>query len=95
MKRVTHACDASMSRKHNMNQRPAVHWWNDQISVLRKKCHKKRRISQRSYRRPNSAKLITEYKNVRRALNKAIKDSKRRCWEELINEADKDPWGRP
>ncbi|GBP28857.1 hypothetical protein EVAR_24533_1 [Eumeta japonica] len=25
----------------------------------------------------------------------AIKDSKRRCWEELISEVDKDPWGRP
>ncbi|GBP15361.1 Probable RNA-directed DNA polymerase from transposon X-element [Eumeta japonica] len=43
----------------------------------------------------NATELITEYKNARRSLNKAIKDSKRRCWEELINEVDKDPWGRP
>ncbi|GBP95723.1 hypothetical protein EVAR_70151_1 [Eumeta japonica] len=34
MKRVTHACDASMPRKHNMNQRPAVHWWNDPVAAL-------------------------------------------------------------
>ncbi|GBP58737.1 hypothetical protein EVAR_35516_1 [Eumeta japonica] len=79
MKRVTHTSDASMPRKHNINQRPAVHWWNDQISVLHKECHKKGRISHRSYRRPNSAELITEYKNARQALNKTIKDSKRRC----------------
>ncbi|GBP82181.1 hypothetical protein EVAR_60291_1 [Eumeta japonica] len=72
MKRDTHACDASMLRKHNMNQRPA-----------------------RSYRRPNSAELITEYKKARRSFYKAIKDSTRRYWEELINEVDKNPWGRP
>ncbi|XP_046666850.1 uncharacterized protein LOC124358590 [Homalodisca vitripennis] len=58
-------------------------------------CQKKRRISQRGYRRPNSAELVAEYKTARRRLNKAIKDSKRQCWEELINEVDKDPWGRP
>ena len=95
MKRVTQACDASMPRKRGINQRPSVHWWNDHISVLRKECHKKRRISQRGYRRPNSAELVAEYKKARRSLNKAIKDSKRQCWKELINEVDKDLWGRP
>ncbi|GBP37717.1 Retrovirus-related Pol polyprotein from type-1 retrotransposable element R1 [Eumeta japonica] len=42
----------------------------------------------------DASELITEYKNARRELNKAIKDSKR-CWEEFINEVDKDPLGRP
>ncbi|GBP73796.1 hypothetical protein EVAR_54848_1 [Eumeta japonica] len=47
MKRVTQACDASMSRKRSMNQRPAAYRWIGQISVLRKECLKKRRITQR------------------------------------------------
>ncbi|GBO99906.1 Retrovirus-related Pol polyprotein from type-1 retrotransposable element R1 [Eumeta japonica] len=71
MMRVTQACDASMPRKRVMNSRPAVHWWNDHISNLRKECHRKRRISQRH------------------------KESKSRCWKELIHEVDKDVWGRP
>ncbi|GBP80203.1 hypothetical protein EVAR_100080_1 [Eumeta japonica] len=92
MMRVTQACDASMPRKRVMNSRPAVHWWNDHISNLRKECHRKRRISQRSYKRPNSAVLIAEYKKARHELNKAIKESKSRCWKELIHEVDKDVW---
>uniref|UniRef100_A0A6M2DSR2 Putative r1-6 dk n=1 Tax=Xenopsylla cheopis TaxID=163159 RepID=A0A6M2DSR2_XENCH len=95
MKRVTQACDASMPRKRGINSRPPVYWWNDDISILRKECHKKRRISQRGYRRTNSAELIEEYKMARRQLNKAIKESKKKCWEELIHEVDKDVRGRP
>ncbi|GBP22397.1 Putative 115 kDa protein in type-1 retrotransposable element R1DM [Eumeta japonica] len=41
------------------------------------------------------AKLISEYKKARQELNKAIKDSKRRCWKELVEGVEKDPWGRP
>lgn len=71
MKRVTQACDASMPRKCGMNQRPPVHWWNDHIRDLRKECLRRRRISQRGYRRSNSAELVAEYKMARRSLNKA------------------------
>ncbi|GBP20509.1 hypothetical protein EVAR_78886_1 [Eumeta japonica] len=68
-----------MPRKRGMNQRPPVHWWNDHITLLRKECPKKRRISQRGCRWPNSAELVAEYKSTRRCLNKAIKDSKKNC----------------
>ncbi|GBP54610.1 hypothetical protein EVAR_35871_1 [Eumeta japonica] len=71
------ACDTCMLRKHGINQRPPVHWWNDHISSLWKECLKKRRISQRGYRQPNSADLVAEYKSAQRCLNKAIKDSKK------------------
>lgn len=95
MKRVAQACDASMPRKRGENQRPSVHWWNDQISVLRSECFRKRRIYQRNRRRPKSAELVVEYKKARRELNRAIKDSKRRSWKDLIDEVERDPWGRP
>ncbi|XP_015509714.2 uncharacterized protein LOC107216897 [Neodiprion lecontei] len=95
MTKITQACDTCMPRKRGINQRPSVHWWNDQISALRTACLKKRRTSQRGYRRPNSVELVAEYKKARRELNKAIKDSKKRCWKELVEEVERDPWGRP
>ncbi|GBP31370.1 hypothetical protein EVAR_13490_1 [Eumeta japonica] len=55
------------------------------------KCLKKRRISQRGYRQSNSADLVAEYKKARRKMNKAIKNSKRPCWKELVEEVEKDP----
>ncbi|GBP96285.1 Putative 115 kDa protein in type-1 retrotransposable element R1DM [Eumeta japonica] len=58
------------------------------------KCLKKKNIL-RGYRRPNCAELIVEYKKARQELNKIIKDSKRRCWKDLVEEVEKDPWGRP
>ncbi|XP_044583012.1 uncharacterized protein LOC123264033 [Cotesia glomerata] len=95
MTRIAQACDTCMPRKRGINKRPSVHWWNDQINALRTACHKKRRLSQRGHRRPNSAELVAEYKKAHRELNNAIKDSKRRCWKELVDEVEKDPWGRP
>lgn len=38
---------------------------------------------------------MAEYNKARRELNRAIKESKRRCWKELVAEVKKDPWGRP
>ncbi|CAH2094186.1 unnamed protein product [Euphydryas editha] len=95
MLRVGQACDASMNRKRCVNHRQSVHWWNGEISTLREKCLKARRASQRSRKKPNSAELKAEYKTARRRLNAAIRESKRKCWKELIDEVEKDPWGRP
>ncbi|CAH2084175.1 unnamed protein product [Euphydryas editha] len=95
MLRVGQACDASMPRKRCVNHRQSVHWWNGEISTLREKCLKARRASQRSRKKPNSAELKAEYKTARRRLNAAIRESKRKCWKELIDEVEKDPWGRP
>lgn len=95
MKRMMIACDASMPRKRNTNHRSSVHWWNEEISGLRKECLRTRRASQRGRKRPNSAELMSEHKAARRRLNAAIRDSKRKCWNELINEVERDPWGRP
>ncbi|XP_026471396.1 uncharacterized protein LOC113375676 [Ctenocephalides felis] len=95
MERITETCDISMTREHGIDQRQSVHWWTEEISSLRKECLKKRRISQRGYSLSNSAQLVVEYKQARRQLNKAIKDSKVRCWKELLDEVEENPWGRP
>lgn len=95
MRRVSEACDATMPRKRGTNHLPPVHWWNDEIAALRKECLATRRASQRGRNRPNGEELVAAYKMTRRKLNKAIKESKRKCWNELINEVEGDPWGRP
>ncbi|GBP75629.1 Retrovirus-related Pol polyprotein from type-1 retrotransposable element R1 [Eumeta japonica] len=95
MKRMAQACDTCMPRKRGMIQRPRCSGGTTTSAHCGKSVSRKRRISQRGYRRPNSAELVAEYKSARRCLNKAIKDSKKNCWKELINEVDKDLWGRP
>ncbi|XP_020296455.1 uncharacterized protein LOC109861289 [Pseudomyrmex gracilis] len=95
MRRVSEACDATMPRKRGTNHLPPVHWWNDDIAALRKKCLATRGASQRGRNSANPAQLVEEYKVTRRQLNKAIKGCKRKCWNELINEVEGNPWGRP
>ncbi|XP_071644122.1 uncharacterized protein [Temnothorax longispinosus] len=91
MKRITEACDASMPRKRGINNLPSMHWWNDHIATLRKECLIKRRASQRGRKKSNYEELVAEYKNARRSLRKAIRDSKRQCWRDLIEEVENDP----
>ncbi|XP_015121780.1 uncharacterized protein LOC107044425 [Diachasma alloeum] len=95
MRRVTDACDASMSRKRASNHHPPVYWWNNTIADLRKECNAARRSSQRGYNKPNCKEWETRYKKPRRKFTKAIKRSKKKTWNELPAEVEGDPWGRP
>ena len=47
MQRVTEACDVTMPRKKDMDHRPPVHWWSEDIAGLRKKCQQARRLPHR------------------------------------------------
>lgn len=96
MRRVIEACDATMPRKKssNVHSHP-VYWWNDNIATLRRECIKTRRLAQRGRKKPSFDKLEANYKEARRKLNKAIKSSKKRCWDDLLEEVEKDTWGRP
>ncbi|XP_015122576.1 uncharacterized protein LOC107045002 [Diachasma alloeum] len=46
-------------------------------------------------RSPEAEELETKYEEARLTLNKAIKGSNRQCWNELLDEVEADPWGRP
>lgn len=94
MRRVSDACNATMSRKRSTNRLPPMYWWNDTIASLRQECIRARRLSQRGQKRLNSDELEAKHKEARRRLVKAIKCSKRQCWDELLGEVDGDPWGR-
>ena len=84
MKRVTAACDATMTRESSTNRHPSVYWWNDEIATFRKKCILARRAVLRSHR-----------KGIRVSYVKAIEASKTKCCKELQQEVDSDPWGKP
>lgn len=95
MNRVFDACDASMTKGPRRERRPPVYWWTDEIAELRRECHRTRRLAQRAWSRPNYEFLKKQHLDARRAFTKAIKISKCRCWRELGEEVDADPWGRP
>lgn len=38
---------------------------------------------------------LSQFQMARRSLKKAIAQSKTRCWKNLIESVDKDPWGKP
>ncbi|XP_015125408.1 uncharacterized protein LOC107047178 [Diachasma alloeum] len=95
MKRLTEACDATVTRKRATNRHPPVYWWNETIATLRKECNAARRRSQRGRKKPNSEELQTRYTEARRNLSKAIKRSKKQSWRELLAEVESDTWGRP
>ncbi|XP_029173917.1 uncharacterized protein LOC114942669 [Nylanderia fulva] len=93
--RLTKACDATMPRRHSNKRFLPVYWWNENISELRIKCVKARRTAQRARKTPLFEQLYNQYKEARLKLNKAIKESKRNTWTMLLEEVEKDPWGRP
>lgn len=89
---IKHACDATMSRRAGRSSRRSVFWWNDTIADLRRTCLAKRRRAQRN--NSDEAALVA-YKAARKELRNAIKRSKERCWGELCEMVDRDPWGLP
>ncbi|CAB0030692.1 unnamed protein product [Trichogramma brassicae] len=90
---VSYACDASMARSTQRKARPPVYWWNVDIARLREGCISARRIAQRA--RIDRAHYHERYKEARAELRRAIKNSKRQCWKDLVQSVDDCPWGRP
>lgn len=91
---ISEACDVSMPRRIENDRKPPLYWWTDIIKDLRKQCLKARRVAQRSRRRENHEQMVLAFQNAKRTLKKAIKDSKRLCFKELIDSAEYDPWGK-
>lgn len=94
MRRITQACDVAMPRRRESNRRKPVFWWSDEIAELRRKCLRARRQHQRAAQAENPV-LRQQYREARSELKHAIKRSKRKCFQELCDEVDHDPWGRP
>ncbi|XP_033363215.1 LOW QUALITY PROTEIN: uncharacterized protein LOC117241388 [Bombus vosnesenskii] len=97
------ACDASMPRSVPGGGRrdQGTYWWTPEIAEMRENCVRARRRFLRARRRrltrdeEQISSCYEEYREARRTLQREIKTAKARCWTELIEEVESDPWGRP
>jgi len=80
-------------QKSGSSSRGPVHWWNADVAVKRKDCLKARRLYSRSTGQERTL-IYKTYKEARRALRTAIKDSKRASWDSLCLQIDENPWGQ-
>ncbi|XP_033362398.1 uncharacterized protein LOC117240485, partial [Bombus vosnesenskii] len=99
---MTAACDASMPRSVPGGGRDrGTYWWTPEIAEMREDCVRARRRFLRARRRrltrdeEEISRRYEEYREARRTLQREIKAAKSRCWTELIEEVESDPWGRP
>ena len=95
MQFIRDACDASMPRHSKRSKHKAAYWWTEEIAMLRKVCLQNRRKYTRTRRRSGEAfpSEPEEYKQAKKRLRLAINHSKQRCWDTMIQDINKDPWG--
>lgn len=95
-----YVCDSSMPRARRPPPKKAVYWWSQDLSALRAASINARRAYTRSRRRrhrdtDHEAALWTAYREAKTAFKTAICEAKDRAWQELLDEIDANPWGRP
>ncbi|XP_070136104.1 uncharacterized protein [Drosophila bipectinata] len=84
------ACMASMQRRSRYRRNHApVYWWSDEIGSIRAECMRARRLMQRARGSDNFEERHLAFKDRR----KAIRDSKRKCFLDLCDLAEENPWG--
>ncbi|KAI8125012.1 Retrovirus-related Pol polyprotein from type-1 retrotransposable element R1 [Lucilia cuprina] len=89
---LTKGCNISMPKSKTYKNKSPVYWWNNEIRDLRRICNTARRAATRNY---NNELLKDNYKKARKTLKIAIRDSKKKCWQELCSDIDTNPWGKP
>lgn len=93
VKYISKACDAAMTKKKQGTRRKPAYWWNVEIEALRTDCHKARRMCQRRRQSMEYPSLHEIFRKKRKDFKKAIKKSKARCFKELCNKVEDNPWG--
>ena len=89
-RKVVAACDHSMSRRGHGRTGDSMYWWYDQLSVLRREFL----AARRKFTRSRGDSLLHEaWKKAKSAQRQVIKKSRLQCWNDLIGEVEKDPWG--
>lgn len=90
---LTHVCNAGMPKnKTPCKSRKPAYWWNEEIASLRTRCLRAKRVATRKKGDNVSMNL---YREARKDLKDAIKNSKRKSWDALCSEINNDPWGLP
>lgn len=98
--RVTAACDTALPPRNPLpGGRPPVYWWNGEIAAARAECvHRRRSKTRRRARGDDGAAIAAaedDYRAARKELKHRIRESKAKCWAELVRSVDDDPWGKP
>ncbi|KAH8397738.1 hypothetical protein KR215_000932, partial [Drosophila sulfurigaster] len=95
MERLESACVGSMPSRVNPSLRHTpVYWWNETIAAARRVCNHARRRYQRARGRPSFLYWQTLFRESRKTLKNAIKESIKRCFLALCDTLDDDPWGK-
>lgn len=92
-KLLTRLCNETMPLKRHRDKRPQQYWWTDEIANLRKDCLAHKRKLARAKGGVEAEAHRAAYSAARKTLTMTIKDSKKRCWRELCDEVDREPWG--
>ncbi|XP_063830255.1 uncharacterized protein LOC135079532 [Ostrinia nubilalis] len=97
---LTQTCDAAMPRAQRTGNRRQVYWWSQEIADLRATSNAARRAYLRHRRRATrdpveEERLRVAYKEAKRTLQVAIMEAKAAAHNEMLEELDGDPWGRP
>ena len=88
-RKVVAPCDHSIPGRGHGRTGDPMYWWNDQLSLLRRKCL----TVWRRFTRSKGDPLLREaWKRAKLALRQGIKKSRLQCWKDLIGEVEKDPW---
>lgn len=90
---TTNACDVSMKRRKQGINKPPVYWWTEEIAQLRKECIRARRKYVRSRGRPNNDEHHHNFKMKKKALKVAIRRSKRKCFLDVCDDVEGNPFG--
>nr|XP_041632504.1 uncharacterized protein LOC121502829 [Drosophila kikkawai] len=91
--RIKAACDAAMEKSTKGGGRRPVPYWNQEIASARSKCLAARRRCQRSRGRTTQELYESWYREMKKALKVAIRNCKHRCFQELCDAADQEPFG--
>lgn len=95
---VIGTCNDVLSPRKPAPEKRSVYWWNNEIANIRKECSNIRRKLKRNNgeRRENElgAATLETLRGKRRELRKAIANSKRMKWDELVSELNSDPWSK-
>lgn len=93
------ACEASMPRRRRGPPgKTPVHWWSDEIADLRRNCLTLRRRYQARLSQPGQPGVEESriaFTTARKVLRTSIKTAKAKCWSDLCDQVDHDPWGKP
>ncbi|CAL7948146.1 unnamed protein product, partial [Xylocopa violacea] len=97
--KIVKICDRTMKTiKTGAPRRKNTYWWNDHTAKARRECNVARRALSRM-KTKIAANLVSieqaenRYRTARNNYRLAIKISKRKSWNDLIKDVDKNPWG--